>query len=121
MKELENIVMKTADAFEEVTPEIMLDALQPTKDKADLYCPKKTLALVNSGYLEITGTGSRARVEMGYAKGGSPSYAVYVHEIVEYHHEAPTRSKWLQAAMFEDLNQIWANLCSNYRVWLAGI
>lgn len=114
-KDLERLLGAIADQVEEMTPQIMLTALQPTFEKACVYCPKLTGDLVNSGYLEITGTGARARVEMGFAKGGTPAYGVYVHEMTEYHHAAPTRSKFLQAAMMEDLNEIFSRLSIEYQ------
>lgn len=118
-KELERLVQSVFDQVAEATPQIMFDALEPTKVLAEVYCPKKTNTLVNSAYLEITDTGKQPRVELGFAKGGQPPYGVYVHEMVEYHHEPPTRSKFLQAAMLEDMNNIFQRLDADYKYLFA--
>jgi hypothetical protein len=45
-------------------------------------------------------------VEIGYAKGGDPSYAIPVHEDVEVAHEPPTSAKFLEGPINED----WGNI-----------
>lgn len=87
------------------SPEILREALEPTFEKSKEYCPKDTGNLVNSGFLEIQESRNGAQAAMGYARGGNPHYAVYVHEIPRYHKE-PTRWKWLQAALQEDADDI---------------
>lgn len=114
-KELENILITLMKDVEEATPQIMLGVLQPTKAKADLYCPKDTHALVNSGYLEVTSFRGNPRVELGYARGGNPTYGVVVHENMSFKHKEPTRAKWLQVAMFEDLPQMYSTLGATYK------
>lgn len=86
-------------------PEILYQALEPTFEKSKVYCPKDTGALVGSGYLEVEQTKNGAQAAIGYARGGRPWYAVYVHEIPRYHKE-PTRWKWLQLALQEDADDI---------------
>ena len=100
-KELNSII----DQFEDMTPEIMLEALEPTFEKSKRYCPKDTEELVASAYLEITEFRGKPRVEMGYAKHGHPFYAAYVHEIPTYEHDPPTRYKFLEAALKEDADR----------------
>jgi len=85
--------------------EILEEALEPTFEKSVIYCPQDTGKLVDSGYLEVDYTKNGAQAAMGYARGGSPHYAVYVHEIPMYHKE-PTRWKWLQFALQEDADDI---------------
>lgn len=114
MKEVQAIVEDVMNQLEDITPEILIAALTPTKELAEYYCPKDTGALVESSYLEVTDTGKKPRVELGFAKGGEPFYAVYVHEITEYYHAPPTRSKWLQAAVMEDMNNIMYRVASGY-------
>jgi len=107
-------LMSFIDQIEDFSPEIIKDALMPTFTKAKVYTPKLTHALVNSGYLEIVSFKAKPRVEMGFARGGEPYYAVYVHEMVGFQHAAPTRSKFLEAAVMEDLDQIWTLLRRYY-------
>jgi hypothetical protein len=117
LKDLKAIIQSIFDQFENATPDIMLAAVQPTFEKSKVYCPKKTGALVSSGYTAITATGRTPRVEVGYAKGGSPFYAVFVHEMTGIFHNPPTRSKWLQAAMMEDTGVIRDRLVDGYRAF----
>lgn len=93
------------DHLEQETPEALKEALEPTFEKSKVYCPKDKGDLVDSAYLEVVKFRNGARVEMGYAKGGNPDYAIFVHEM-PYRHEAPTRSKFLETAVDEDYYNI---------------
>lgn len=84
-----------------MVPGVLVDALEPTLGKAMEYCPQDTGALRDSAYLEEEVSRGNAVVAIGFGKGGQPGYAIYVHEL-PYKHEAPTRSKFLQAAIDED-------------------
>ena len=106
----QNFQKLTAHMGEQGT-EILLEALEPTFAKSQVYCPKDTGTLVKSGYLEAQQTRNGAQAAMGYAKGGNPYYAVYVHEIQRYHKD-PTRWKWLQQALQEDNDDIRARIQS---------
>lgn len=101
--------------FEDATPEIIIEALRPTLELAKKYTPKLTGELVNSAYLESVGFRGGQRVELGYAKGGSPRYAALVHEQVEVKHQSPTRSKFLEAAVNEDIGNVIDRLAGGYR------
>lgn len=106
------------DQFEDATPEVVMDALEPTFEKSKVYCPKDTHELVESGYLEVVRRGKSPYVEMGYAKGGKPRYAMYVHEITSYKHAAPTRAKWLQHAVQEDLGSLSGRIADGYAAFM---
>lgn len=93
---------KLVDSLEGVTPDILLDALQPTFEKSQEYCPVDTGRLRDSGYLEITSFRGTPTVEIGYGLGGEPPYTVNVHENLEWRHKYPTRAKWLEVALLED-------------------
>lgn len=95
---------------ENTTPQILYDAVKPTYELSQKYCPKDTGDLRASGYIKATGQ----FVEVGYAKAGKPWYAVYVHEKVENYHYPPTRAKWLQVALEEDLPNIKTRLAGYY-------
>lgn len=96
--------------------EVLREALQPTLVKAKKYCPVLTGELRESGYLEVRRTGPLGsyQAEIGFAKGGKPSYAIYVHE-VPYNHRSPTRWKFLQAALEEDATAIRARLTTGFK------
>jgi hypothetical protein len=105
--------------IETVSPDILLEALEPTFEQSKTYCPKDTGALVNSGYLEITQFRGVPTVEIGYGRGGNPSYAVNVHENLEWRHKYPTRAKWLQVALTEDEANIQNRIVNAYRTVFA--
>lgn len=87
--------------------QVLLEALRPTYEKSQVYCPLLTGALRSSGYLEIRRVGLLRgwQAEIGYGRGGQPSYAVTVHEKPVFH-RPPTRHKWLQQALQEDGEEI---------------
>lgn len=84
-----------------VTPDILIEAVEPTFGKALDYCPVEHGDLRASGYLESRAYRGGAEVEVGFGRGGKPDYAIYVHEIPASH-EAPTRDKFLESAFDED-------------------
>lgn len=92
--------------MQDVSADVLYDALEPTFRKSQRYAPVKTKALVNSGYLEKRQFRGESVVEIGYGKGGEPHYAPYVHERLDLQHKSPTKAKFLQAALEEDANSI---------------
>jgi len=79
------------------------NALRPVFKKAQYYTPEKTGALWESGelYSGIDESGHPyARITFGNDEAW---YAALVHEFTWLHHESPTRSKYLQAALEEEL------------------
>lgn len=96
--------------------EVLRAALTPTLKKAITYCPKMTGALRASAYLEVRRQGALLGyvAEIGFGRGGKPTYAIYVHE-VPYVHQAPTRWKFLQAALEEDASVIRQRLAGGFR------
>lgn len=106
---------RLVDYLEEVTPEVLYEAMEPTFELSQEYCPEDTGALKRSGYLEITEFRGKPTVEIGYGRGGQPPYATTVHENLEYRHKAPTRAKWLQVALTEDEQEIQDRIVSSYR------
>lgn len=115
VKALKDDLEYIMEQFENVTPEIAKESLEPTLALAKTYTPHKTGALRDSGYVEIVGFRGQPRVEIGFAKGGNPRYAVLVHEMVEVPHAAPTRSKFLEAAVNEDVDNIIDRVADGYR------
>lgn len=115
--ELSRVLNSIFDQFEaqDVSEQIMYDAMMPTFEKSQRYTPKLTGALRESGYLEKVGTKSKPAVVIGYGKGGHPDYTVYVHEMVGIPHREPTRAKFLQSAVMEDLDLIFERLGEGYK------
>lgn len=118
-KALTDALLDIFKQFEDASEDIMLEALQPTFQKALEYTPVLTGELRASGYLEKAGFRGKPRVEMGFARGGNPRYAIYVHEI-PYSHEPPTQWKFLQKALMEDLDGIYQRLGEGYRTFMNG-
>jgi hypothetical protein len=92
--------------MEGASADIAVEALRPTFDKSQMYCPVDGGDLKASGYLESRLFRGHAVAEIGYGKGGNPDYAIYVHERTDLKHKAPSRSKFLQDAVEEDLSAI---------------
>jgi hypothetical protein len=114
-------VMKNLDlvlnAIKGITPEVLLETMEPVLLQAQIYCPEKTGALKNSGYLEVEqqGTGGSITAEVGFARGGIPSYAIYVHEDMTKYHVPPTQAKFLQTAIDEILPNIAEQILRKYK------
>jgi hypothetical protein len=108
-----NIKAFIADV-EGMMPDVLVEVLQPVFDLSQVYCPFKSGDLRSSGYLEARQGTRTAEVEIGYGRGGHPSYAVYVHEM-PFNHADPTRDKFLQAALDEGLPDALASLPSIIR------
>lgn len=120
MKSITNNLISLIDQAKEITPDIMLDTLQPTFDLSQVYVPVDTGKLKDSGYLEVTNFRDKPRVEMGYARGNDPPYAVRVHENLEYRHESPTQAKFLERAINEDSGTYIDRLTAFYREAIFG-
>lgn len=104
--------------FEEDAPDVMVDALKPNLEQAKLYCPVRTGALADSGYLEVKQFRGNPRVEIGFAKGGNPRYGVYVHEMPVPHKNGTY--KFLERAIMEDLPGIEARIGARYAARLVN-
>lgn len=107
--------MEVFSQVKDMTPDIMIEALKPTFELAKYYTPVDTGALKGSAYLENRSFRGQPRVEMGFARGGLPEYGAFVHERIDIPHAEPTRSKFLETAMVEDLAGIRARLINTYK------
>jgi hypothetical protein len=121
MDSLQRIIGSAYNQFETAAPQIVYNALEPTFLKArDVYCPIDKGDLRASGYLEIQPFRGQPRVEMGFARGGQPFYAVVVHENLEMPHKPPTRAKFLETAVDEDLSDISSRITEGFRKFFNG-
>jgi hypothetical protein len=105
-----------------VTPEVLRNALEPVFDKSQEYVPQKTGALRASGELEVIGAmGSAHEPEGSITYGNSEAwYAALVHEYVWLNHEPPTRAKYLQSALEEEIDSFLSSLAVDYAMALGG-
>lgn len=122
MRQLEDLVNQIVRSLGESAPLVAYNALVPTINKAtNVYCPIDTGELRASAYLEIVPNRTRPVVEIGFARGGTPVYAVIVHENLIFHHEPPTRAKFLEEAVYEDIGDIGDRLIAGMQaVWASG-
>lgn len=98
---VEKDIAKFLNGIKELTAGALQYALEPTFELSQEYCPVKTGRLKGSGYIKVTSTAFGPRGVVGYAPRNDPPYATWVHEHTSVHHEAPTRAKFLQAALEE--------------------
>lgn len=118
-QEMTDTLIDILDQFAGASDEIIINALMPTFKKArDEYCPIDTGALRESAYLQSTGTKKGPRVEIGFGKNKKPGYTMFVHEDPNMYHEPPTRYKFLQQAVLEDLDVIYQRLGAGYKVFM---
>lgn len=74
--------------------------------QSDIYCPKKTKALVQSRKISEPETdGGKVVVEISYGGPDAP-YAPYAHEMTTYKHPAPTQAKFLERAAQEKKDEV---------------
>jgi hypothetical protein len=102
------------NAIRDATPQILHDIMEPVFDLSQLYCPVKTGKLQDSGRISAHETGTRVRVDISYGDGANVPYAAIVHERTELAHAPPTRSKYLQAALEESLDDIKEGIVQAY-------
>ncbi len=109
------------------------NALVPTFQKSQRYCPvsldgsrpyDSPGTLKRSGRLVIkekgsVGATSRSEVSISYGGNGIPFYAVFVHEIPR-RHTPPTRYKFLEAALKEDMSDIKARMFDGVKTISGG-
>ncbi len=97
---------KIVKDIEEATPDAVIHGLQPIFDESQRLVPVKTGDLKASGYLEERSSGKTVRVEVGYARGGKPTYAGAVHERLDVAHDAPTQAKFLEHAVDKHIDEV---------------
>lgn len=98
--------MDWVNSIDSQSADILQEALEPTMELSLELVPRKTHRLANSAYLQVGRFRGKATVEMGYAKGGDPDYAVFVHENLDVYHAPPTQAKFLQHALEVDASNI---------------
>lgn len=91
---------------DEVTPEVMLEAVEETMELSDHYAPKDTGTMVNSRYQEVKRRGGVTSIELGYNRYGEAPYTIFVHEMPQFYHDPPTQYKFLQRALDEQTPEL---------------
>lgn len=100
--------------FKQASPEILENALRPVFKLSQKYVPEDTGALWESGKL-TSGRDSNRRAYANITYGSDEAwYAAIVHEFTWLNHQAPERSKYLQAALEESYDDVMTSLAVNY-------
>lgn len=115
MEEIERNLSKFINDLSSVTPKVLDDALRPTFEKSQELVPVRTGSLKESGFLVVERSGTEIKAEMGYAKGGEPDYAVFVHERTDLNHAHPTQAKFLQTPLEQDADAIPERILASYK------
>ncbi len=84
-----------------VTPAALRHAMMPTFNTSQKLVPVDEGTLKESVYLETAVINGNHLIELGYARGGVPDYAVLVHELLDKPHEEPTQAKFLEDAFLK--------------------
>jgi hypothetical protein len=101
--------------FQDVTPDVLRNALQPVFDKSQEYVPVRTGDLKDSGVITVTSSHDRTEGEITYGNAQA-WYAALVHEYVWLNHAPPTRAKYLQSAMEEELDNFMTSIALDYSI-----
>jgi hypothetical protein len=97
----------------DVTPDAVKNALEPVFNKSLEYVPYKSGVLSESAILEVEGTPGNVRGSITYGNH-SAWYAALVHEFVWLSHNPPTRAKYLQSALEEEIDSFLTSLAVDY-------
>lgn len=106
VKRVTDNLRRITNAIEVASVEGLRHAVQPISDESQRLVPYDTGALHDSHYLEVHRTQLGISLNIGYAKGGNPFYALIVHERLDVPHEAPTTAKFLEIAVLEHQDEI---------------
>jgi hypothetical protein len=108
MTERQGSFSDSYEAFREGVEDGLRVAAEEIMAAADVLCPKDTLTLVHSRFIDdVERSATGAKVTIGYGRGTDfnpktgehPSeYAVPVHEILNARHAPPTQAKYLETA-----------------------
>lgn len=109
MRAIEENYRKFTELMQEATAQGVEECMNETFDRSVYYCPvsdprqtrRESGRLVASHYVDIKKTSRGVEAEVGVAKGNDPPYAIFVHEILSYQHDAPTQAKFLERAASE--------------------
>jgi hypothetical protein len=96
-----------------VTPDAVRNALEPVFNKSLEYVPYKSGRLSESAILEVEGSPGNIRGSITYGNHEA-WYAALVHEYVWLNHNPPTRAKYLQSALEEEMDSFLTSLAVDY-------
>ena len=105
-KVLRDNLLKSIQYIEGITAPALEEAMKPIFQESQRLVPKDTLKLMRSGFIDTGTFRGQPAVNMGYGAGGTPKYAVFVHEDLNAKHENGTQAKFLEEPYKKQLNQI---------------
>lgn len=120
-RDMADIIRKYEDlikSFESMTPTFLFNAMKPVYNRSQVYVPRKTGKLADSADMRfMLSDEGKPMVALTYG-GPDVPYAPIVHEFVWLNHEPPTRAKYLQSALEEELDAFLVSLAVDYATLL---
>ncbi len=113
-KELEEDFGHFVSGINSVAPQAVGVALNRIFERSQTYVPVRKGDLKKSGFVEVTQNSKGVTGRVGYAKGGTPTYALIVHENLETFHFPPTQAKFLERAVDELFFTVQSDLVKTY-------
>lgn len=111
---------KTIKSIKNATPDAIKAGLQPIMDLSQTYVPYDSGDLYRSAFIEVRQTTTGTRAWIGYAKGGHPNYAAWVHEMMHIPHAKGKSAKFLERAVNERIHTVMPTVV-NYIKEKAGL
>lgn len=106
MKHLTRNLEDLISNLQQLTEPALYYGMQPIWEESQTIVPVDTGDLKASGFFNVNTSGATVSAEIGYARGGDPSYAVFVHENLEMYHKPPTTAKFLQNPFNHHLDEV---------------
>ncbi len=106
MKVVTENLQKVIRKVKGTTAEAIVFALKPIFDLSQELVPELTGKLKRSGFIRVDkeSRSGHIRAQIGYGKGGVPSYAVFVHEMTNIRHAKGKQAKFLSTAVDQKLH-----------------
>jgi len=106
MSDIRNNLLKLVGYIGNISPEALVEALEPVFEESQKLVPVDTGRLKRSGFLKAVKTATGASAALGYGFRGSPSYAGLVHEATWIPHRGITQAKFLSDPINRQSRQI---------------
>lgn len=110
LKVLNNNLLRAIKHIEGVTANALEEAMMPIFIESQQLVPKDTLRLMKSGFLSKGTFRGQPAVNIGYALGNDPPYAIIVHEDMNAGHKSGTQAKFLEEPFKRRIQSIAANV-----------
>lgn len=103
---LEDKLKEIQEKLLEGLEEAFSDYADTVEEQSKVLVPVDTGALKESFFKEVKVSSGRIGLNIGYDEKDELGYAVIVHEHPEYRHEPPTRNKFLEIPLKNNLRNL---------------